>query len=99
MIIGRYVTPLKESRFLANLVRAKQAGSGRMLALSMIEKGYGGLVICVKPDEVYTWLEYAKEIDHLDRIRVFGDPLRLTKHKARYLDLEVSLRAFQSLHL
>jgi type IV secretory pathway TraG/TraD family ATPase VirD4 len=39
----------------------KSSGSGRTLALSMLRAGFGGLVLCAKPDEARTWARYAHE--------------------------------------
>jgi len=36
----------------------KTTGSGRTIALSMLEKGWGGLVLTVKPDERERWQHY-----------------------------------------
>lgn len=37
----------------------KSSGSGKTIALSFLRNGYGGLIMCGKPDESKTWLEYA----------------------------------------
>lgn len=41
--------------------QGKTSGSGRMLAGAFLRAGMGGLVCCVKPDEVALWQGYAKE--------------------------------------
>ncbi|GAB4002087.1 hypothetical protein GCM10028807_59930 [Spirosoma daeguense] len=38
----------------------KTSGSGRMIALKYLHAGYGGLVLCAKPDEKEVWQEYCR---------------------------------------
>lgn len=38
----------------------KSSGSGKALALAYLRAGFGGLVLCVKPDEAARWIEYAR---------------------------------------
>ena len=38
----------------------KTSGSGRFFALKYLSKGYGGLVLTVKPDEKDEWIKYCK---------------------------------------
>lgn len=40
---------------------AKTSGSGRALALSYMRNGFGGLVLCAKPEEAALWQQYAKQ--------------------------------------
>lgn len=39
----------------------KTSGSGRTVAESFLRNGFGGIVLCAKPDEADTWELYAKE--------------------------------------
>lgn len=39
----------------------KSSSSGRALAVSMLRKGFGGLVLSAKSDELATWLDYYRE--------------------------------------
>ncbi|RYC66973.1 type IV secretory system conjugative DNA transfer family protein [Spirosoma sordidisoli] len=38
----------------------KSSGSGRMIALKYLQAGYGGLVLCAKPDEKEVWQAYCR---------------------------------------
>src|SRR2546423_836882 len=38
----------------------KTSGSGKYLAHAFLRAGFGGLVLCAKPDEKARWLAYAK---------------------------------------
>jgi len=72
----------------------KTSGSGRTFALSVLGKGYGGLILCAKAGECNTWLQYAKETDQLDRIVVFSSPERLAIHQKNFPGLHVSVDKF-----
>lgn len=39
----------------------KSSGSGKWIAKSFLKNGFGGIVLCGKPDEAYEWKQYAKE--------------------------------------
>lgn len=39
----------------------KSSGPGRHLAMSFLEAGFGGLVLCAKPGEATKWMTYAQE--------------------------------------
>ena len=49
----------------------KTSGSGAALAKSFLRKGFGGLVLCAKKDELKTWQRYAKETGREDSLLVF----------------------------
>lgn len=38
----------------------KTSGSGRALAYAFLQAGFGGLVLCAKPEEADRWVEYAR---------------------------------------
>jgi hypothetical protein len=38
----------------------KTSGSGRALAHAFLQAGFGGLVLCAKPEEAERWVEYAR---------------------------------------
>lgn len=50
----------------------KTSGSGKALASSYLRAGFGGLVLCAKPDEVELWLRYAAENGRLNSTMLFG---------------------------
>jgi hypothetical protein len=49
----------------------KTSGSGKWIAKSFLKKGFGGIVLCGKPNEAYDWLEYAKQAGRKDDIILF----------------------------
>jgi hypothetical protein len=50
----------------------KTSGSGRALATSFLAAGFGGLVLCAKPDEPALWRDYAAETGRGPDLRMFG---------------------------
>jgi NAD(P)-dependent dehydrogenase (short-subunit alcohol dehydrogenase family) len=53
----------------------KTSGSGRALARSFLAAGFGGLVLCAKPDEPSLWRTYAAEAGRDSDLVMFGaDP-------------------------
>jgi hypothetical protein len=51
----------------------KTSGSGRILARSFLAAGFGGLVLCAKPDEPALWKGYASETGRASDLVMFGD--------------------------
>ena len=50
----------------------KTSGSGRALATSFLSAGFGGLVLCAKPDEPGLWRTYAAETGRSSDLVMFG---------------------------
>jgi hypothetical protein len=50
----------------------KTSGSGRALARSFLAAGFGGLVLCAKPDEPALWRGYAEETGRGSDLVMFG---------------------------
>ena len=50
----------------------KSSGSGQLLALSYLRKGFGGLVLAAKPAEADTWREYCHRAGRSDDLIVFS---------------------------
>jgi hypothetical protein len=40
----------------------KSSGSGKELSLAKMRAGYGGLVLCAKPDEASVWIDRARQV-------------------------------------
>ncbi len=65
----------------------KSSGSGRALALSMLNAGFGGLVLTVKPDERAVWEEYCRAANRLDDLVRFGPD---AEYRFNFLDDEMT---------
>lgn len=46
----------------------KTSGSGKWIAKSFLRNGFGGIVLCGKPEEASEWLKYAEETNRLDDV-------------------------------
>lgn len=52
----------------------KTSGSGEFIAKKYLKAGFGGLILCAKPDEAKDWQKYAKDAGlHEDDVIVFGE--------------------------
>lgn len=51
----------------------KTSGSGRMLAHAYLKNGFGGIVLCAKPDEAEEWEKYAKECGRVNDLIIFRE--------------------------
>lgn len=67
----------------------KSSGSGKALAMKFLKLGYGGLVLCGKPEEAQTWIEYARlagrkdeDVIHFNEgSKYFFNPLQYEKNR------------------
>ena len=50
----------------------KSSGSGKSLAKTYLKNGFGGLILCAKPDEKDNWIQYAKETGREDDLIIFS---------------------------
>lgn len=50
----------------------KSSGSGRTMALAYLNAGFGGLVLCAKPDERQQWETYCRQTGRLDDLVIFN---------------------------
>ncbi len=65
----------------------KTSGSGRSLARSFLAAGFGGLVLCAKPDEPALWRAYASEAGRGADLVMFGGDERQGFNFMRYESL------------
>ena len=65
----------------------KSSGSGYQIAKKYLEKGFGGLVLTVKDDEVETWKTYCKNAGRTNDL-IIVEPQG--KHRFNFLDYEMS---------
>ena len=63
----------------------KTSGSGRMLALKYLAKGFGGLVLTVKPDEKKAWQEYCQITNRTNDLIILEPG---GKHNFNFLEYE-----------
>jgi hypothetical protein len=51
----------------------KSSGSGRTIAQAFLRNGFGGLVLCAKPDEATEWYKYAHSCGRGDDLIIFNE--------------------------
>ncbi|HEX4610070.1 MAG TPA: hypothetical protein VH092_17890, partial [Urbifossiella sp.] len=64
----------------------KSSASGRLVALSYLRQGFGGLVLCAKPDEAETWRQYCHQTGRSDQLIVFSPT---SSWRLNFLDYEL----------
>lgn len=65
----------------------KSSGSGRTLAHAFLKAGFGGLVLCAKPDEADVWRRYAAETGRENSLIVMDGS---GKKRFNFLDYELA---------
>src|SRR6185312_4439816 len=50
----------------------KTSGTGRAIAKSFLNAGFGGLVLTAKPDEADLWRQYCREANRSDSLIIFS---------------------------
>ncbi|MEQ9300442.1 MAG: hypothetical protein RIF33_17850 [Cyclobacteriaceae bacterium] len=51
----------------------KTSGSGQTLARKYLEAGFGGIILCAKPDELQLWQDYCREAGRSEDLIVLGE--------------------------
>lgn len=65
----------------------KSSGSGFALAMAFLKAGFGGLILCVKPDERRTWERYAAMAGRESDLVIFDASCQ---HRYSFLDAEAN---------
>jgi NAD(P)-dependent dehydrogenase (short-subunit alcohol dehydrogenase family) len=65
----------------------KTSGSGQALAKAFLRAGFGGLVLCCKPDEAQLWQRYCRETNRSNSLIIFGPN---QPHRFNFLNYELS---------
>lgn len=65
----------------------KTSGSGAALARAFLSAGFGGLVLCAKPDEPELWRKYCRETGRSDSLIIFSPEERW---RFNFLNYELS---------
>ncbi len=76
----------------------KSSGSGQAIAHAFLKKGFGGLVLCAKPDERNVWENYARATGRYDDLVIFSpqssyhfDPIRYENERSQGGDQTINL--------
>lgn len=65
----------------------KTSGSGRAIAHSFLRAGFGGLVLCAKPEEADLWRTYAAETGRTDSLIILGAG---SPHRFNFLEYQTA---------
>ena len=65
----------------------KSSGTGRAVALAMLRAGFGGLVLCAKPDEAEVWRQLANEAGREGDLLLFSPE---SGYSFNFLDYEMT---------
>lgn len=67
----------------------KTSGSGKLIAKAFLRSGFGGIVLCGKPEEASEWIQYAKEVGREEEVLHFSkgspymfNPLQYEKERS-----------------
>ena len=69
---GRSTTQLRGHASWARPAAARPSGSGATLAAAFLKAGFGGLVMCAKPEERYLWEQYAESTGRRKSLLIFS---------------------------
>jgi hypothetical protein len=61
---------VKSTFILGGIGSGKTSGSGRTIAHAYLKAGFGGLVLCAKPEEASMWRQYCAETGRLNSLIV-----------------------------
>lgn len=64
---------VRGTQVFGSLGSGKSSGSGKTIAKAFLENGFGGLVLCAKPDEAGEWKKYAAACGRTEDLIVFGE--------------------------
>ena len=62
---------VRGTQIFGGIGSGKSSGSGKTIAKAFLKNGFGGLVLCAKPDEKENWVQYAKEMGREDDLIIF----------------------------
>ena len=64
---------LEGTQIFGGIGSGKTSGSGRMIATSFLKNGFGGVILCAKPDEAEEWKKYAHECGRGEDLIIFSE--------------------------
>ena len=64
---------VRGTQIFGGIGSGKSSGSGKTIAKSFLKKGFGGLVLCAKPDEKANWIRLCQETGRTDDVLVFEE--------------------------
>ncbi|MGB1248972.1 MAG: hypothetical protein ACPG4Z_08795, partial [Chitinophagales bacterium] len=78
---------VRGTQIFGGIGSGKSSSSGRQIAKSMLSNGFGGLVLCSKPDEKSNWVQYAKETGREKSLKILSEH---GEYRFNFLDYEMN---------
>ena len=78
---------VRGTQIFGGIGSGKSSGSGKTIAKAFLKNGFGGLVLCAKPDERENWVAYAKETGRENDLIIFGEG---SEHEFNPLEYEMT---------
>ena len=64
---------VRGTQIFGGIGSGKSSGSGKTIAKVFLKSGFGGLVLCAKPDEKDNWIKFCEETGRLDDLLIFEE--------------------------
>jgi len=64
---------VRGTQIFGGIGSGKSSGSGKTIAKAFLKNGFGGLVLCAKPDERENWERYAAETGRTNDLIIFSE--------------------------
>lgn len=64
---------VRGTQIFGGIGSGKSSGSGRAIAKSFLKNGFGGVILCAKPDERAAWEKYAAETGRTNDLIIFDE--------------------------
>ena len=64
---------VRGTQIFGGIGSGKSSGSGKTIAKAFLKNGFGGVVLCAKPDERENWEKMAKELGRYDDLIIFQE--------------------------
>lgn len=64
---------VRGTQIFGGIGSGKSSGSGKTIAKAFLKNGFGGLVLCAKPDEKDQWIQYAEQTNRLNDLMIFSE--------------------------
>lgn len=64
---------VRGTQIFGGIGSGKSSGSGKTTAKAFLSNGFGGVVLCAKPDEKEQWIRYAEETERTDDLMIFNE--------------------------
>ena len=75
---------VRGTQIFGGIGSGKSSGSGKTIAKAFLKNGFGGVILCAKPDETANWEQMAKEAGREDDLIIFREDSGLEYNPLQY---------------